>query len=351
MTDLVSILRYIGRTIPALRRLHDSRNALVAERDALSARLDEVAAALAEEQATRHAAASPFFVYNTAFDATAVIRRHAVPDLVPRPGLVTNFLGVLIDPVVHPPILAAMAGTLDPVPIPANWHADIAEWAAALRAVELSQGRFTIIELGCGWGCWMNNCGVAARRAGRAVHLIGVEGDPGHIGVARMELALNGFTPEQATLHHGIAAAAAGTALFPRDGADCLTYGLEPVFGATEAQREAAIAAGTHDALPMVPLADIAAPHDRIDLLHIDIQGGEADLVAACVTVLREKIAYVLIGTHSRQIEGQVMATMLAAGFTLEIERPAILALTPDGPVVTVDGVQGWRNQHFDAAP
>jgi hypothetical protein len=37
------------------------------------------------------------------------------------------------------------------IPIPANWHADIAEWAAALRAVELAEETFTVVELGCGW--------------------------------------------------------------------------------------------------------------------------------------------------------------------------------------------------------
>jgi hypothetical protein len=40
---------------------------------------------------------------------------------------------------------------VEPIPIPANWHADIAEWAAALRAVDLARGSFTMAELGCGW--------------------------------------------------------------------------------------------------------------------------------------------------------------------------------------------------------
>ena len=63
-------------------------------------------------------------------------------------------------------ILDGRAGEVEDMPIPANWHADIAEWAAALRAVELARGTFSMAELGCGWGCWMNNTGVAARAAG-----------------------------------------------------------------------------------------------------------------------------------------------------------------------------------------
>jgi len=136
------------------------------------------------------------------------------------PKYLTNFLGVLIDPKFFLSILDGRAGQVEPVPIPANWHADIAEWAAALRAVDLAPGGFTMIELGCGWGCWMNNTGAAARRMGRAVQLIGIEGDMGHIGFAREACEANGFLPSQVTLHHGIAAAETGTALFPRqDGA------------------------------------------------------------------------------------------------------------------------------------
>ena len=95
---------------------------------------------------------SPFFHYNAGFDAQEIMRRHAVSDLKGREGFLTNFLGVLIDPKFFPGILTARAGQIEAIPIPANWHADIAEWAAALRAVDLSRDTFTMIVLGCGWG-------------------------------------------------------------------------------------------------------------------------------------------------------------------------------------------------------
>ncbi|UPG71986.1 hypothetical protein MVG78_15840 [Roseomonas gilardii subsp. gilardii] len=56
-------------------------------------------------------------------------------------------------------------------------------------------------------------------------------------------------------------------------------------------------------------------------------------------------MAYLVLGTHSRQIEGEIFGMKLAAGgWMLEMERPAILHLHERGPHVTVDGVQGWRN-------
>ena len=326
----------IALLIPPIRRLHDARDQLLEERDTLALQ-------------ARPLGSSPLHHYNTCIDAEAVLHRHAARDLRPHPAYITNFLGVLVDPKFLPTILDGREGSIEPIPIPANWHADIAEWAVALRAVEQAQGRFTIIELGCGWGCWMNNTGVAARRRGLSTTLIGVEGDPGHIGYAREATAANGFDPADVTLHHGIAAARAGRALFPRQAPGEADWGLEPIFDATPEQIDQALQSGAYDALPMLSLAEIIGERRRIDLLHVDIQGGEAALIAGCLDILTERVAMLLIGTHSRQIEGELFERLLSAGWSLEVERPAILSISSATPVVTpvvtIDGVQGWRNR------
>jgi FkbM family methyltransferase len=320
--------------VPAIRRLYESRNAIDVELHSLIARL--------ETSATPEAA-SPFFHYNASFDPIEVIRRHAASGLQARQGYVTNFLGVVIDPKIYPSSLSGLAGQIDKIPIPRNWHADIAEWGAALRAVDLACDTFTVIELGCGWGCWMNSTGVAAKRKGLNVHLIGVEGDRGHLAFARETCESNGFHGSAVTLIHGIAAGQAGTALFPRQDVPGTEWGSQPIFNAGVAERLKAVKSGKYDELPMVSLAEIVAPHSRIDLLHIDIQGGEADLISTCLPTIAEKVAYLVIGTHSRQIEGRLFETLLQAGWQLEIERPALLRLGM-APIVHIDGVQGWRN-------
>lgn len=373
------IMTHLARVVPQLRRLHDERNALLGalaecrlrlrrqhdQRNALLRDLRERRRRLRQLQARRNdllqelgkcqerlesSEGSPFLFYNAAFDPIAVIRRHAVSDLVAHPGYLTNFLGVLIDPKFFPGLLDGREGEIEPVPIPANWHADIAEWGAALRAVDLARGSFTVVELGCGWGCWLNNTGSAARRLGLDVNLVGIEGEPGHLEFARQSCTQNGFVSEQLTLRHGIAAARTGFALFPRQYQSGAQWGLEPIFGATEEEQAQAIATASHDVVPMVALGDLLDPLPRVDLLHIDIQGGEADLIDACRSLLEEKVAYLLVGTHSRQIEGRIMTTLLASGWELEIERPAIFVPEPGGPRITVDGVQGWRNPRLLAS-
>lgn len=298
----------------------------------------------AESQKFQSRIASPFVHYHSVFDAEETMKRHHVADLRPRHGHLTNFLGVAIDTKFFPQLLADRGGEVEGIPIPGNWHADMAEFAAVLRAVDLASERFTIIELGCGWGCWMNNAGVAARRRGLDVHVIGVEGDEGHVRFANEACETNGFSESQVTLYRGIAAANAGFALFPRQGEAGVAWGLQPIFGATEDQRQQAGQFGSHDELPMIPLADISAAHRRVDLLHIDIQGGEADLIENCLPVLQSKVAYMVVGTHSRQIEGRLFEVLLDAGWRLEIERPGLLKLDGDTPYMWVDGIQGWRN-------
>ncbi|WP_428487983.1 hypothetical protein [Rhodopila sp.] len=332
----MDLLRKVALRIPQVRRVRDQRETLREERDKLAARL----AAVTQPN-------SPFYHYNAMFDPQEVIRRHAASGLKGVPGYLTNFLGVLIDPKFFPTVLQGQAGKVEGIPIPANWHADIAEWGTALRSIDLARGSFTVAELGCGWGCWMNNTGVAARRAGLDVHLIGIEGDEGHIGFARESCAANGFAPGQVTLRRGIAAPAHGIALFPRQQQAGVQWGLEPIFNATAEQCHSAAQSGEYDELPMIPLADVVASHPRIDLLHVDIQGGEADLIANCLPVLRERVAYLLVGTHSRQIEGRIMHMLLVAGWMLELERPAIFSLDDGRPRIVVDGVQGWRNANL----
>lgn len=289
----------------------------------------------------------PFFHYNSTFDAIETIRRYAATNILADPAYLTNYLGVRVNPDVCPAMLAGRAGQIEPAPIPGNWHADTAEFAAVLRSVELAQDTFTMAELGCGWGCWMNNAGTVAKRRGLNVFLSGVEGDKGHIAFAKESLARNGFLPEEVRILWGIAAATKGYALFPRQAIAGTNWGLEPILNADAEQRAKALESGSCDELPMIPLTElIGADKSRLDLLHIDIQGGEAALVHDSLNLINTHVAYMVIGTHSREIEGRLFGDLIAADWQLEIERPAILNLGPV-PNVVIDGVQGWRNRRL----
>lgn len=257
--------------------------------------------------------------------------------------MLTNFLGVKIPPADFAGILDSREGEVEGVPIPANWHADIAEWAAALRAVDEATGTFRIIELGCGWGCWLNNMGAAARSRGLALDLIGIEGDEGHVASARRILAANGFAELDYRVVHGIAAPKPGKALFPVVANPGATWGSAPRFDASEAEIAEATASGGYALLDAMTLDELAKGQP-VDLLHVDIQGGETAFLADNFHDIKRLVRRVVFGTHSRSIEGDIMRMMLDDGWRLEMERPAILGIADGVPHVVVDGVQAYGN-------
>jgi hypothetical protein len=326
----MNLLRKVALAIPQIRRLRHERAALMAEIGSLKA-----------EQF-----GSPFYHYNASFDAQEIIRRYAVDRPATDPDHVTNFLGVRIPPKIFPETLEGKNGTVEPPPIPANWHADIAEWAAALRSVDLAKGEFRAVEVGCGWACWLSNMGAAARGRGLKVDLVGIEGDEEHVRWANETLHSNGFQPDEFRVVHGIASPRSGKALFPMAEDSGATWGSEPIFDASEGEMRKAEKIGNYKILDAVAIDDLVSDR-QIDLLHIDIQGGEVDFLRENLPVINRLVRYLVIGTHSRQIEGALMAILREAGWTLEIERPAILSPLSnftDGPVTaSVDGVQGWR--------
>lgn len=69
-------------------------------------------------------------------------------------------------------------------------------------------------------------------------------------------------------------------------------------------------------------------------------------LIPDTIDFLDEKVATILIGTHSRSIEGEIFNILTGKGWRLEVERPAILSIGKSIDTL-VDGVQFWRNPRF----
>lgn len=306
--------------------------------------LDYVGGSLEARIHNQNLIGTRYYQYNASLDAVGILLSHEDLDRKPVPNRLVNFLGVIIDPAYLPHILGGREGQIEGAPIPANWHADLAEFAAALRAVDLSTGSFRMVELGCGWGCWLLITGVAARRRGLTVDLIGAEADEGHVAFAQQGCRENGFGEDQARIMRRIVGPNPGTALFPKQSISGIEWGLEPIFSATEEQIRLAATGDHYDILPILTFEEICADGRPVDLVHMDIQGGEADFLDACILQMNERVAYLVVGTHSRQIEGRIYDIMLANGWRLEIDRAALFNLSMSPPQTTVDGVQGWRN-------
>ena len=294
-------------------------------------------------EAFRNPMGALFYYHAFGMNPVELIEEFARNDLQPEPGIAINFIGLKTPIEVFPPILEAQRGTVEAPPSPGNWHADIAEWASAFHAVKSSGDIFRIIELGCGWGCWLANTGVAARSLGKAVRLLGVEGDANHLLNARKTLELNGFADSDFMLFNGVAGPNKGKAIFPNFAAGDAAWGGQAIFSPSAEELQQAKDDPSKQILDCYTL-DAVSNGEVIDLLHIDIQGAEVAFVEGNFQEFESFVRRVLIGTHSRAIEGRLMDIFLGAGWKMEMDRPALTPISNGVPQVAIDGVHLWAN-------
>jgi hypothetical protein len=99
-------------------------------------------------------------------------------------------------------------------------------------------------------------------------------------------------------------------------------------------------------------IADLLATQKRWDLVHVDVQGGEVPICEAGLGLLNERAHWLIIGTHSRLIDGQLVSMFVRAGWVLENEKPAIFTFRPGAAsleaMTRIDGTQVWRNPRLD---
>ena len=88
-----------------------------------------------------------------------------------------------------------------------------------------------------------------------------------------------------------------------------------------------------------------------IDLAHIDIQGAELTVVPDSISHFNQRVKRVMLGTHSRLIEGEMIKTFHRNGWILIAEEPCGFNYNQSlGDIVgmtTKDGSQYWVNSRF----
>src|SRR5262249_16069945 len=143
--------------------------------------------------------------------------------------------------------------------------------------------------------------------------------------MVRDHMQANEFSEREYKLFEGAVGPRTGIALFPVSDDSSVDWGMRPVFLDDHAQADAFLANPQpdyrgvtfrkYDRVPCFTLADLIGSVDHVDVMHIDIQGGEYDLVLQNLELLKQRVGYLAIGTHGRDIEGQLIQTLRAAGW------------------------------------
>ncbi len=268
-----------------------------------------------------------------------LLARHLVKS-EPEAEFVKNFVGTRTR-VSHASAFSPLGGfCCNDIPTRAqDYHAEPVEYVGTLRAIEAGAGAFVGVELGAGWGSWAVTSGFVARRMGRSpIRLYAVEGNDRKIANIRTHFADNGFDPDAHVQVSAVIGASDGYALFPITEAT-EGWGSSAIFTESDEDRPG------YERVRSISLETLLKDEPLIDFIHFDIQGAEADAVAAAIGMLTAKVRYMVIGTHSRVIEGKLIETLQSHGWLLENEQPSRSRRGRNSiEVLIADGTQVWRN-------
>lgn len=276
----------------------------------------------------------------------AILARYTSPDRKPEAGFVVDFMGVRTRASDLWPEAQMAEGTLLPLPIPCDFHAETAEWISVLSAVDKASDSFAMAEIGAGWGPWLVAAATACRKRGlKDIFLLGVEPDRKHFEKMMRHFEDNGLNPGAYVLLN----AAVGTA----SGRGHLSPSIIPDhdYGRRILADSLPSISAEVESVELIDLKDILSMKTFWNLIHIDVQGSEAEIIAHALPELKKRVQHLVIGTHSRVIEGRLIDLLHAAGWRLEREKPCRIVcsekLSSLFDMTRVDGLQAWRNTSF----
>lgn len=278
--------------------------------------------------------------------------------VVPQAGFLTEWIGsrVRLTSLWTSVNWADRDKRVEALPVPGDYHAEAVEWIGMLKAVLAAKDSWSAMELGAGFGPWLAASSAAARARGITdIHLCGVEGDPGRFALLRQNMEDNQLADRDTLLLCAGVGVADGKARWPKIPNPSDVSGGRPIREGNADDLQSL--PGQLDASDFIDIDIVGLPKllDRRpvwDLVHIDIQGTEDELCAGCIGALSEKARYVIIGTHSRQIEGALMELFFQNGWVLEHEQPMKFAPGPRRSSKERgwgDGTQVWRNPKIGA--
>ena len=269
-------------------------------------------------------------------------------------GFFIDFLGTRTRCSYLPPYYAAASGIVEGPPGTERFGLhEPPEWEGTLRSVLEAGSRFVAVELGAGWGPWLVAGARAAQLRGITdIRLAGVEGAVGHYEFLLQHFRDNGLEPDQHQLLHAVVGVEDGVARFPKLEVPSADWGAEASYGTDHTSKhrpEQTIE--EFDEVRSISIGTLLATLPPVDLLHCDIQGAEGEVLTAAIDVLSRRVRRIVVGTHGRAIEDQLMASFGASGWVLEHESPCRFIQSSTGTLVlSGDGTQVWRNAGFSAA-
>ncbi|AII27814.1 hypothetical protein B9J07_13130 [Sinorhizobium sp. LM21] len=242
------------------------------------------------------------------------------------------------------------------LPFPDNkLYGEMIEILATCFAVEAGSDDMVVYELGAGFAPWLVcSANFALKRCVRSLKLVAVEADPDRLPLIDTHFTDNGL-PQSNQSHPVVKTEIVHAAVSDVHGE--LQFSAQSILdwgGGVTAAETATDYRGMQShqvSVPALPIETLIAHETMVDLMHMDIQGYEFKSIAASLETVNSKVKSIVIGTHSRVIEGQLIDLLRNNGWVLVFEKPCKFHASSRLPDVTgatyFDGTQFWINERL----
>jgi FkbM family methyltransferase len=202
-------------------------------------------------------------------------------------------------------------------------------------------------DLGAGYGRWLVNAYLAARQLNKKAFVIGVEAEVTHYRWMLEHFQDNGMPPSDYRAVAGAVLDQHGKAFFTEGSAqDWYGQAILPSrdhgYGSWSEVEVVEV--------KTIPGREIFAGVDRIDGLHVDIQGAEERVVPHLFPLIDKQVRLIHVSTHSEPVHAMIGEMFKRAGWAPRRVMPFGGRAVPTeiGPINTNDGLQSWRNPRFN---
>ncbi|MDA9988801.1 FkbM family methyltransferase [Luminiphilus sp.] len=234
-----------------------------------------------------------------------------------------------------------------------SFHAEGIEYVALVDAIDRFSGddTFCAVEAGAGWGPWLAMAGVVCRsQKVEKIRLIGLEASAKRFALMAEHLEFNELDAE-----HGVAVELFEGAVWSHDGViyfpDSDLADMGAAASAASISRDYRGHAVSTREVPCTRLSSLVGDDSEVDFLHVDVQGAEGNVIASHLEWLNRSVKSLMVATHSRPLEGELMTLLNAHDWVLMREKPcrfdAGKVMEDWCGATTADGSQYWINGKF----
>lgn len=234
------------------------------------------------------------------------------------------------------------------------------EWLMILEALLNARNRFTMVELGAGFGRWIVGAACAARlrRPDLKLRLIGVEPQRDHFQWMHKHFVDNGLKPSEHKLIEGAVDLCSGSAYLV-DAPD--PSGFWGQYLSHDEKHVAQHVEGSFSKpVKKVTLSQVLRFEGIIDLIDMDIQDSEKTIVPNNIRLLTKRVRRIHIETHWPETHDICHNALAGAGWQIihsyspsqSFETEFGVITMPGGGVLTainplIDKKWRWLTQYF----